>query len=75
MKIVDPKAFAPVVEVVDGGFEVEVAIAPEGSARPEEVARALAELAGAALPVTGVTRLELRAERGRSPVGAPGETA
>jgi len=75
VKIVDPKAFAPVVEVVDGGFEVEVAIAPEGSARPEEVARALAELAGADLPVTGVTRLELRAERGRSPVGAPGETA
>jgi radical SAM-linked protein len=75
VKIVDPKAFAPVVEVVDGGFEVEVAIAPEGSARPEEVARALAQLAGADLPVTGVTRLELRAERGRSPVGAPGETA
>jgi hypothetical protein len=75
VKIVDPKAFAPVVEVVEGGFEVEVAIAPEGSARPEEVARALAELAGADLPVTGVTRLELRAERGRSPVAAPGETA
>jgi len=75
VKIVDPKAFAPVVEVVDGGFEVEVAIAPEGSARPEEVARALAKLEGADLPVTGVTRLELRAERGRSPVGAPGETA
>jgi len=75
VKIVDPKAFAPTVEVVDGGFEVEVAIAPEGSARPEEVARALAKLEGADLPVTGVTRLELRAERGRSPVGAPGETA
>jgi hypothetical protein len=75
VKIVDPKAFAPVVEVVDGGFEVEVAIAPEGSARPEEVARALAKIEGADLPVTGVTRLELRAERGRSPVGAPGETA
>ena len=74
-KIVDVKAFAPVVEVAEGGFDVEVAISQEGSARPEEVARALAELAGADLAVTGVTRLELRAERGRTPVGAPGETA
>jgi radical SAM-linked protein len=74
-KIVDVKAFAPVVEVAEGGFDVEVAISQEGSARPEEVARVLAELAGADLAVTGVTRLELRAERGRTPVGAPGETA
>lgn len=74
-KIVDVKAFAPTVEVAEGGFDVEVVFAPEGSARPEEVARALSELAGADLPVTGVTRLELRAERGRSPVGAPGDIA
>ena len=74
-KIVDVKAFVPVVEVAEGGFDVEVAISQEGSARPEEVARALAELAGADLAVTGVTRLELRAERGRTPAGAPGETA
>ena len=66
-KIVDVKAFAPVVEVAEGGFDVEVAISQEGSARPEEVARALAELAGADLAVTGVTRLELRAERGEDP--------
>ncbi len=72
-KVVDVKAYAPSVELVAGGFEVEVAVSQEGSARPEEVARALAELASADLRVTGVTRIALRVEPGRVPVGAPGE--
>ncbi len=61
--------------MAEGGFTVEVAISQEGSTRPEEVARVLAEHAGADLAVTGTTRLEPRAERERTPVGAPGETA
>jgi len=72
-RTIDVKAFAPSVEPVEGGFEVEIALTDEGSARPEEVARALAECAGAPLPVTGITRIQIHAAR---PVraGAAGET-
>jgi len=68
-KTVDVKASAPTVDVVDGGFEVEIAALDEGSARPEEVARVLATCAGLVLPVTRVIRLELRVAR-PIPVGA-----
>ena len=73
-KTVDVKAYAPSVEVVDGGFEVEVAVSHEGSARPEEIARALAAQVGSDLPVTGVVRLELRVAERQIAVSAPGET-
>jgi radical SAM-linked protein len=61
-KIVDVKSFAPFVEPVDGGFEVEVAVRDEGSARPEELVRALEACASAQLPIRRVTRIELRVE-------------
>jgi radical SAM-linked protein len=73
-KTVDAKRFADAVEVVEGGFEVEIAISQEGSARPEEVARAIEAFASTPLPVTGVTRIELRVERSVTVVGAPGES-
>ena len=74
-RTVDVKASAPSVEVVDGGLEVEIAALDEGSARPEEVARALAECAGAPLTVVRVVRLELRVARPVRVGAAHGETA
>jgi radical SAM-linked protein len=74
-KVVDVKSFAPVVEPVDGGFEVEVAVRDEGSARPEEVVRALEACAGAPLPIGRVTRTELRVAPALVAAGAPGERA
>ena len=73
-KTVDAKRFADAVSVVEGGFEVEIAISQEGSARPEEVARAMQAHAVSPLLVTGVTRIELRVERSVTVVGAPGES-
>ncbi len=59
-KLVDVAQYASAIEVVDGGFEVEVAIVQEGTARPEEVARALTALTGAEITVRGITRTALR---------------
>jgi radical SAM-linked protein len=59
-KVVDVAQYASAIEVVEGGFEVEVAIVQDGTARPEEVARALAALVGADITVRGITRTALR---------------
>jgi radical SAM-linked protein len=72
-KIVDVKSFAPAVEPVDGGFEVEVEVRDEGSARPEEVVRALEACVSAPLPIRRMTRMELRVEPALAAAGAPGE--
>jgi hypothetical protein len=72
---VDVKSFAPAVQPVDGGFEVEVAVRDDGSARPEEIVRAMEACAGAPLPIRRLTRIELRVEPALAAAGAPGERA
>jgi radical SAM-linked protein len=75
IKIVDVRSFVDGVEVVDGGLEAEIAVTQEGSARPEEVARALEQCAGVPIPVTGLTRLTVRVAEPQRAGAAPGDNA
>jgi radical SAM-linked protein len=74
-KVVDVRSFVDGVEVVDGGLEAEIAVTQEGSARPEEVARALEQCAGVPIRVTGLTRLTVRVAEPQRAGAPPGENA
>jgi radical SAM-linked protein len=56
-RTVDVKRFAPEPRLEDSAVIVDIAIHEDGSAKPEEVVRALASCASVDLPVVGVTRL------------------
>ena len=56
-RVVDVRRFAPEPRLEADGVVVDIAILEDGSAKPEEVARALAMCAGEELPVAGITRL------------------
>jgi radical SAM-linked protein len=73
VKFIDVRKYADGVEVVDGGFEVEVAVSGEGSARPEEVARALEQCVGEPIPVAGLMRLTVRVAEPERAGAAPGD--
>jgi radical SAM-linked protein len=72
-KDVDVRTYVQGVEPVEGGFEVEVAVTGNGSARPEEVARALEQCAGRPIPVTGLTRLTVRIAEPERAGAVPGD--
>lgn len=58
-RTVDVKRFAPEPRLEGGAILVDIAILEDGSAKPEEVARALAACAGTDLPVQAITRLSV----------------
>jgi radical SAM-linked protein len=74
VKDVDVRSYVDGVELIDGGFETEVAVTAKGSARPEEVARALEQCAGVPIRVTGLTRLTVRIAEPQRAGAVPGET-
>jgi radical SAM-linked protein len=56
-RTVDVRRHAPEPRLEDGAVVVAIAIHDDGSAKPEEVVRALSQCAGEDLPVAGITRL------------------
>ena len=58
-RTVDVRRHAPEPRLEGGAVVVDVAILEDGSAKPEEVARALAACAGTDLPVAAITRLSV----------------
>jgi len=56
-RTVDVKRFAPEPQLDGSSVIVDIAILEDGSAKPDEVVRALASCANADLPLAGVTRL------------------
>ena len=56
-RTVDVKRFAPEPRLEGSAIVVEIAIHEDGSAKPDEVVRALTRCANADLPLAGVTRL------------------
>ncbi|MGI9117594.1 MAG: TIGR03936 family radical SAM-associated protein [Gaiellales bacterium] len=55
-RTVDVKRFAPEPRLEDGAVVVDIAILEDGSAKPDEVVRALASCANADLPLAAITR-------------------
>ena len=69
-RTVDVRRHAPEPRLEDGAVVVAIAIHDDGSAKPEEVARALAACAGCDLPVAAITRLAVDMAPRRAPVAA-----
>ena len=69
-RTVDVRRFAPEPRLEDGAVIVVIDIHDDGSAKPEEVARALARCANADLPVASITRLAVELAPRRAPVAA-----
>lgn len=66
----DVKRYAPDIRVVGSAAEFDLAILEDGSAKPEEVAGALARCADGDLPVAAITRLAVLTEPRAVRVGA-----
>jgi radical SAM-linked protein len=58
LRTLDVKRYAPEVRVDGSSAEFELAILEDGSAKPDEVARALGALVDDDLPVMAITRIE-----------------
>jgi radical SAM-linked protein len=66
----DVKRYAPWIRVDGSSAEFELAILEDGSAKPEEVAGALARCVDAGLPVVAITRRAILTEPRAARVGA-----
>jgi radical SAM-linked protein len=56
-RVVDVKRYAPEPRLEDGAVVVDIAILEDGSAKPDEVVRALRQCVETDLPVAAITRL------------------
>lgn len=65
----DVKRYAPEIRVIGSAAEFDLAILEDGSAKPEEVARALARCADGDLPAAAITRLAVLTEPRPARVG------
>lgn len=72
-KEVDIKRYISRVEQVEGAITFDMEVTNEGTARPDELVRALGQLAGAELAIGRVIRtaIELREEQPKPPPGRP----
>ena len=71
---IDVRRFAPELVLAGSAVTVAIAIFEDGSAKPEEVVRALSHCANGDLPVAGITRLAVRTVPNPARVGATENT-